>query len=595
MMNKIEKLRSELKKLSVNGFIVPVNDEFQSEFVPDHSKRLEWLTGFSGSAGMAIILEKKAVFFTDGRYVLQASKQLAINEYEIHNIADITAEDWMEENIANDYVIGIDPMLHSYNNFKHLENAANKKGFSLKSIVNPLDKLWKDRPEDPEHIAFNLGINCTGQYAESKIENIRNYIEDNKVDSVLITSTDSICWLLNIRGSDSSNSPLLLSYCLVHKNGNVDVFVNPNKITDDLKAELADSVSFHDIEQINIILKQLKDSKVIIDGSTAPISIINILESNSVEIINKQNPCALPKACKNNVELKGIREAHITDGIALCRFLCWLETNIKNGTKITECDIDTKLIEFRQQHKAFEYPSFDTIAGYRANGAIIHYRAKESDCATLEANGLLLIDSGGQYIAGTTDVTRTIALSCSKLNESINEEKTNFTLVLKGHINLAMAKFPEKTTGHALDILARKFLWENGLDYDHGTGHGVGAFLNVHEGPQNISKRENNIALQKGMIISNEPGYYKDGEYGIRIENLVEVVESHTNIKGQKKFYEFDTITLAPIDLNLVINDMLDDKEKNWLNDYHKKIYKFISPYLEGEDLKWLEKATISI
>jgi len=594
-MSKLDELRKKLKELSIDGFIVPVNDEFQSEFVPDHSKRLEWLTGFSGSAGTALITSDKAAFFTDGRYTLQASKQLSIKEYEIHNIAETPLSLWIEENIAENNIIGYDPMLHSFNNFKIIKKHADNGNITLKSIVNPLDELWKERPKELECRAFNLSINSTGQYTESKIEIVRGHIEDREIDYALITSTDSICWLLNIRGKDTSNSPLLLCYSIVNKNGDVDVFVNLNKITDELKDSLPETVRFHDINNIKPYLKKLKGKKIIFDGNTTPIEFINILDSVSAEHFNQSDPCSLPKACKNDIELKGMREAHINDGIALCKFFCWLENNIKTEDKINECDIDKKLIEFRSIHKSFEYPSFDTIAGYRANGAIIHYRAKEKECATLEGNGLLLIDSGGQYIAGTTDVTRTIALHNPNADNSLIEERTNYTLVLKGHINLAMAKFPEKTTGHSLDILARKFLWENGLDYDHGTGHGVGAFLNVHEGPQNISKKATNIALQKGMVISNEPGYYKDGEYGIRIENLIEVIESHDNIKGQKKFYEFDTITLVPIDTNMIIVEMLDDRERKWLNDYHKKIHKFISPYLEGEELKWLEKSTISI
>lgn len=583
-MKHLTKLRNTFKKLSINGFIIPVNDEFNNEFVPSNKRRLEWLTGFSGSSGIVIILEKTTAFFTDGRYILQASKQINIDDCEIHNTADITLSKWIEKNVDKENIIGFDPMLHTYNIFKKIEESANKNNIILKPVKNPIDNLWQNKPKETTKKAFIYNINYAGQSSESKIENIRKYIENNGADTVLLTASDSICWLLNIRGCDVPNSPLLLCYCLVYKSGDVEVFVDMKKITDDLKIKFDNRVSFYEIEYIEKHLKQLGNKKIILDGATAQISFVHTLKSVSAKIIYKTDPCILPKACKNDVELKGMREAHIADGTALCKFLFWLENSIKNGVEITECDIDKKLIEFRKIHKTFKYPSFDTIAGYSANGAIIHYRAKENECMTIKPKGLLLIDSGGQYLRGTTDVSRTIAMG-----ELSEEEKRNYTLVLKGHINLASTKFPEKTTGHSLDVLARKYLWKEGLDYDHGTGHGVGTFLNVHEGPQNISKKAINSYLQKGMITSNEPGYYKNGKYGIRIESLIEVIESKNNIKEEKKFYEFDTITLVPIDLKPVIVSMLDKKEKKWLNNYHKKIYKYISHYLEDNEKKWLE------
>lgn len=569
MPTNLKKLQQQLKKLKIAAFIVPSNDEFQSEFTPAYAQRLTWLTGFTGSAGTAVVLCNKAAFFTDGRYTLQAKTQVS-DDFEKYNIADKKPWQWLKENIKKENVIGVDPWLHTKSNIKHYLEITDK----ILPVLNPIDLIWEDRPLQKPSVAKIHMLKYAGEKPDSKIKKITAILKEKEADACILTSPDSICWLLNIRGNDIPNSPILLCYAIIYAKGNIELIIDKDCIDKKVKAHLGSKVKITLPENLKQSIKYLDNKPILLDPATSPVWFFNNLKKSV--IIEGDDPCLLLKACKNNVEIAGTIEAHIIDGAAVTKFLCWINENHAKE-KITETSIDKKLIEFRSQSELFQQTSFDTIAGFKENGAIVHYRASEKTSKTVSGNGVMLVDSGGQYLNGTTDITRTFAIG-----EPTKEQMRNFTLVLKGHIALATAIFPEGTTGSQLDILARKHLWDNGLDYDHGTGHGVGSYLNVHEGPHRISKMPNTIALKVGMIVSNEPGYYKSGEYGIRIENLV-LVRQYS-----KGFLCFETITKAPIDKKLIDESIMTDSEKKWLDAYHKQVKKELSPLLDGKTKKWL-------
>lgn len=558
MQNKLAVFRKLLKKENISGFIIPSNDEFQSEYPPESAKRLKFISGFSGSAGTAVIMEKKAAFFTDGRYTLQAKVEVS-KDFSIFNIADKTPEKWLEEQGGT---LGFDPWLHTENYLKK---------FNIKTIPCPnlIDAIWSDKPSAPASEIFDYPVKYAGLSREEKIKSLQTELNKKNADAIIITAPDSLCWLLNIRASDTPCTPLLLAYGVVYQSGHVQVFADKKRLTKNFNPK---NIEFINPKELSKIIKGLK-GKVIVSPESAPIWFMDNLKC---EIIREKDFCQLPKACKNKVEVKSIKEAHIHDGAAVVRFLKWLD---ESKEKKTELKIADKFLEIRKENKNFIYPSFDTIAGFKDNGAIVHYHADKNSSKDISGNGLLLVDSGGQYMQGTTDITRTIAIG-----KPTAEQKRSFTLVLKGHIALANAVFPIGTSGSALDILARQYLWAENLDFDHGTGHGVGCFLGVHEGPQRISKAPNNVALQEGMIISNEPGFYKEGEYGIRIENLVLVV------KKSAKFLGFETITKAPIDKKLIDFKMLTHTEKKWLDDYHKDVVNSLKSKLNTDEIKWLNK-----
>ena len=536
----INKLLSLIEKHGLDGFLVPSNDEFQSEYTPEYNNRLKFLTSFTGSNGIALITKKKLVFFTDGRYLLQAKRELS--------------EDFIIENIThlydNKYLfgkIGFDPKLHLANAIERFKNC------ELIACENLVDLIWENRPKYIQSKIFDYPAKYAGESKESKLQKISQYLKINNFDAIIITDPYNICWLLNIRGDDVPYNPVILSYAVCYQ---------------DRKIELVA------IEEFTEKVKPLKNKQIEIDPSSASIWVMN----HFVNPILKQDPCVLLKACKNKKEIKQAKEIHIIDGVALTKLLFWLESSYKN---ITEIDIGNKLLEYRSLSPRFITPSFATIAGFAENGAVIHYHANQDTNKKLDKDGLLLIDSGGHYYGGTTDITRVIPIG-----RPTHEQKLNFTLVLKGHIALAQAKFPKGTSGADLDILARQFLWKEQKDYPHGTGHGVGNCLNVHEGPQRISKFSRQELIE-GMILSNEPGYYKNGEYGIRLENLMVVK------KTKDSFLEFETISLAPISKKLILKKLLSIDEMKWLNNYHKKIYKELSPFLSSKEKIWLKSTLI--
>jgi Xaa-Pro aminopeptidase len=559
--SRLEELRASLREAGVEGFVLSVNDEFFSEYPPEHFKRLEWLTGFTGSAGMAVVLQDKAAFFTDGRYTLQAADQVNAKDYAIYNSRDVSPVSWIAEQ-AQEKVMGVDPWLVSAQQMGQWRSKA--PGVKWKALdANPIDRRWKDRPTLSTKSAFDYPLSLAGVSREDKITAVAHELQQKKLDAVLLSLPESVCWLLNIRGRDMQYTPLLLCRAMVTVDGRVALFVPAEKISETLKTAFGKSVEVCAPESILKACASLKGKRVGVTPGQTNLALYHALEQAGAMIENTEDPCTVPKACKNPVEQQSIREVHRRDGKALTEFLQWVESRVQSSEfskgELTELSSATQLDEKRKQQEGFIEPSFPTISGFGSNGAIVHYRATETSNKRFEAGNLYLVDSGGQYWGGTTDVTRTVAIG-----EPTAEMRECFTRVLKGHIALARVVFPRGTTGSQLDALARQFLWEAGLDYDHGTGHGVGCCLGVHEGPQRISKLANEVALQPGMVVSNEPGYYKTGAFGIRIENLVMVQESE-----KQGFLCFETLTCAPIDTTLVETSLMTQGEIDWLNAYH--------------------------
>lgn len=557
--DRLQKLRTELDHQELDGFIVPHADEYQGEYVAPYAERLSYITGFTGSAGLSIILPEKACIFSDGRYTIQLSKQVDPLLFETYNIRDTKPENWLVDNIKEKQIIGYDPFLHSPDEIKRFE----QKGLDLRAVIhNPIDSIWKEKPSRPQSRCEAFPEDIAGKSSLEKRQQIAKKLNRNGVDAIILTLPDSICWLLNVRGHDVKHLPVLLSYAILYtKNGCVDWFINKEKI----EINLSTDISIKPPETLEQILKGLK-GRVQIDSRTAPIWFKQTLEKNNIKIKEAQDPCLLPKACKTPAEQNAMRTAHIRDGKPLTKFIQWIKNEGKKG-RLSELDAAIKLETLRQELPEYIEPSFETISGWNENGAIIHYSVSKATNTRITPPGLLLVDSGAQYPDGTTDVTRTIAIG-----EPSKDMKEKYTCVLKSHIALARAQFPKGTTGAQLDTLARQPFWEVGLDdYAHGTGHGVGCYLSVHEGPVHISPLCNE-ALHPGMILSNEPGYYKEGEYGIRIENLILVIETGEKTPEGKDLYAFETLTMAPMDNDLIIRDRLSKEELNWLDKYHEKV-----------------------
>lgn len=560
---KIALLREAMEAAGMDAYLVPLTDEFQGEYVPASSRRLEWLTGFTGSNGLAIILKDKAAFFTDGRYTLQAKQQLS-SDYLLFNMAEIAPWDWLASQLKPGEMVGYDPWLHTKKSIQYYKKLSPKP-----CEPNLIDMLWRDRPAAPSSPAVAHPIAYAGEEGSAKRERLAVYLQEKKLDAIVLTAPDSVCWLLNIRGMDVPHTPFLLCYAIVYADESVDLFVDEQKIPPEVKQHMGDAVRIVPTGELQDYMVTLQGKPIQLDPAQASSWFFNQLP----EAMEGEDPCQLWKACKNEVEIAGMRAAHIRDGAALTQFLHWLDTHL-GKEPITEISAAGKLGNFRKETGKLVDLSFDTISGFASNGAIVHYRVTETSNKELKGNGLYLVDSGGQYLDGTTDVTRTVAVGTPT-----EEQRDRYTRVLKGHIALARAVFPEGTTGSQLDALARYHLWQEGLDYDHGTGHGVGSYLSVHEGPQRISKIANNVALKPGMIISNEPGYYKEGEYGIRIENLVLVIEKPELSKNGRRFFGFETLTQAPMDMRLVDKGMLSAEEWQWLEGYHRDVERVLGAY----------------
>jgi Xaa-Pro aminopeptidase len=586
--SRLAALRAELKRRGINGFVVPRADEHQGEYVPRRSQRLAWLTGFSGSAGLAIVLADRAAIFIDGRYTLAVRGQVDTDAFVPHQIPEQSPEAWIAENLTKGGKLGFDPWLQTVDGHERFARACQRAGGEFVPVdSNPVDAVWPDRPPAPLAPVLPHPDEFAGESSQAKRARIAGAVKAKGADVALITAPDSIAWLLNVRGGDVPRTPFALGFALLHDDGHVDLFMDRRKVPDRTLAWLGNAVTLAPPDELASALDMLGKvgKRVLIESATAPMWAATRLQAAGVALIRDADPVALPKACKNAVELEGIRRAHRRDGAAVSGFLGWLSRESKGG-KLREIEASDRLQALRQETGKLRDLSFDTISGAGPNGAIVHYRASAASERTLEPGSLYLVDSGGQYRDGTTDITRTVAIGTPSA-----EMRDRFTRVLKGHIALAMARFPAGTTGSQLDALARYALWQAGLDYDHGTGHGVGAYLSVHEGPHRISKMANNVALQPGMIVSNEPGYYKTDAYGIRIENLVAVREAKID-GADRRYLEFETLTLAPIDLACIEPGLLTDAERQWLNDYHRRVRETVGPEVDEATRAWLAEAT---
>ena len=586
---RLAALRAELAARGLDGFVVPHSDEHMGEYLPPRAERLAWLTAFTGSAGACVVLKDRAALFVDGRYTLQARAQTDTALFEPRDLVGEGPPGWIATHLPRGAKLGYDPWLHTLHGVAHLKAAVEKAGGTLVGCdSNPLDVVWHDQPGPPLTPAVPHPLELAGVSSQGKRMALAATLKKMGAAAGVITLADSVCWLFNMRGHDVPHTPFVLAFAIAHDDGSADLFLDPAKRTAELLAHLGDGVRLFEPGEFIAALDKMAGQTVLADPASAAAAISERLKAAGAHVRHAPDPCQLPKACKNAAEVEGMRKAHIRDGVAMARFLAWFDARAGGG-ELTEIEAAQKLEDFRRATGCLADVSFDTISGAGANGAIVHYRVSRRSNRVIARDDMYLVDSGAQYPDGTTDITRTVMVGTPTA-----EMRDRFTRVLKGHIALATARFPEGTIGMQLDSFARRPLWDAGLDYDHGTGHGVGSYLSVHEGPQNISKKPVMQKLMPGMICSNEPGYYKTGEYGIRIENLV-VVTVPENLGGERPMMGFETITLAPIDLNLVEPELLTATEKGWLNQYHARVRDTLSHLLDAETRTWLERATRAI
>ena len=583
---RLKALRGAMLKHQLQGYLVPRHDEFQGEYVAAYADRLKWLSGFSGSWGMAIVATRKAAIFVDGRYTVQVREQVNPKLFTPQHLINEPPADWMAQNFKAGEQIGFDPWLMTMAEARRLGASCNKQGVKFVAVPqNLIDGIWHDQPARPASPIEAHPQRNAGTSSADKCRMIAAELKQRKADAVILADAASVAWALNLRASDVPHTPFALCYALVEKSGKAILFADANRLTSKLKAQFGKAVAIEQAEKLAAKLAALGKAKstVMLDPSLAPEHFRIVLEKAGAKIIEAADPCIMPKARKSKAEQKGARDAQIRDGAALCNFLCWLQSEAPKG-KLTEGATAEKLHAFRRQSSLLRDLSFESISAAGPNAALPHYHAK-GDGSRLKLNQIYLIDSGGQYPDGTTDVTRTVIIG-----EPSDEMRDRFTRVLKGMISLSLARFPEGTTGAHLDTLARNALWQGGFDFDHGTGHGVGSYLSVHEGPARISKT-GNVALQSGMILSNEPGYYKPGHYGIRIENLLLVSPPEKIKGGDRPMLGFETLTWAPIDHRLIDTHLLTRSELQWLDAYHAKVEKLLSPLVLAETLPWLQHA----
>lgn len=588
---RLAALRILMRKHRIDAYLIPSTDPHQSEYVPAMWRRREWISGFTGSAGDIVITAKKAALWTDGRYFLQAGSELAGSGISLMKLGvpgTPTIAAWLTRQFKRGSRVGIDPQLLSATLYRNLKSDLEKGALELVSVdTNLVDALWTDRPLPPAGPIQPHPVRYAGQSFRDKLKAVRKAMRETGAAAHVVSALDAIAWLFNIRGSDVQHNPFVIANAIITETRATLFVLNPRRIAPEIRRAFGKHVTIRDYATFRNELQRLGRSRhpVLVHAAGTNQWIYNLL--SKAQILNAESPITLLKAQKNAVELRGARAAHIRDGAAMVRFLCWLDDAVRQEP-VTEISAADALLEFRRRSPLFRGLSFDTIAGYAAHGAIIHYSATERTAARLRPKGLFLIDSGAQYPDGTTDITRTVALGAPT-----REQRANFTKVLKGHIQLAAQSFPRGTAGRQLDTLARKFLWDAGLDYGHGTGHGVGSYLSVHEGPQSIShSRDTGVALVPGMICSNEPGYYKPGEYGIRIENLVCVVRDPDNSNNGREFLRFANLTLCPIDRRLIEPALLTRDELSYLNTYHAAVRRALSPRLGKKEAAWLANAT---
>jgi Xaa-Pro aminopeptidase len=588
---RLEALRAELSRRGLDGFVVPHTDRYQSEYLPPSEERLAWLTGFTGSAGSAIVLADRAAIFVDGRYTLQAAEQVDTASITIQHVTESAPDAWLQSNLAPGATVGYDPWLHTAEGAEKLAKACVAAGGTLTATEpNPIDAIWTDRPPPPRGAIVLHDLRFAGEPATEKLARIRAEIDKVKADALVVSDPQSVCWCFNIRGCDVEHTPLALAWAIVPKAGRPTIYLDGRKLSNDVRDALEDVADLRDAERFTPDLRALAEQHktVRLDQATATDALQRIISAGGGKSTSGPDPLALMRSIKNTTEVEGARAAHRRDGAAVVRFLAWLDREAPTG-KLTEIDAVEALEDFRRDTGVLKDISFPTISGAGPNGAIVHYRVTRKSNRRIAVDELFLIDSGAQYEDGTTDITRTVIVGAPTA-----EMLDRFTRVLRGHIAIARAVFPDGTTGAQLDSFARQPLWTAGIDFDHGTGHGVGSYLSVHEGPARISKL-GNVALKRGMILSNEPGYYKTGAYGIRTENLILVTEAKPVPDAEKTLNSFETLTLAPIDLRLVSPTMLTTTENAWLNAYHAHVRDILLPLLDAQTQSWLEHATCPI
>ncbi len=584
---RLAALREQMAKDGLDGFVIPICDEHMSEYVGEYAQRLGWLTGFGGSAGSAIVLKDKAAMFIDGRYVVQVRDQVDGNLYEYVNIADQKPHEWLAANAPKGSKIGYDSWLHTRDWAETASKALKKTGAELVAVDNnPIDSVWEDQPQrSPEKLAVHSD-QYAGKSAREKRADVAAWLNEKGYDATVIAALDSVAWFFNVRGKDIANTPVPLAYAVVRADETATLFVAPEKLTDAVREHLGNHVEVRDYDELAGALSDMAGKTVAVDPERSVAAIFAALDQAGATIVKDRDPTILAKAIKNEAEISGHRAAQKRDGAALTKFLHWMANEAPKG-ELDELSAAARLRAFRDENPELKDLSFRTISAAGDHGALPHYSVDEETNQPVEMNSLYLVDSGGQYLDGTTDVTRVVAVG-----EPTTEMRQRYTQVLQGHIALDQAVFTKGTTGGQLDILARQYLWADGVDYGHGTGHGVGSYLSVHEGPQRIASFGGmNEALQPGMILSNEPGYYKAGEFGIRIENLI-LVEERTIEGGEQTMLGFETLTFAPLERKLINVDMLSPDQRQWVDDYHAKVREVIAPQLEGDALDWLKTQT---
>lgn len=589
--SRLNAVRNSMTQQGLHAFIVPHDDEHLGEYIPPYAERLDWISGFNGSAGAAVVLADKAAVFVDGRYTVQVRHQCDPALFEYHHLISEPYLDWLLAELAPGSKVGFDPRLHSHHWHQQAEARLAASNIMLVPVDgNLIDRHWHDRPAPASHPALLLSQEYSGQHSEAKRSRIADTLAAGRIDAQLLTQAEPINWLLNIRGRDIDCLPVVLSFALLHQNGAVQLFADTTKFEDlDLAGHCGQDVTLAPISELETALQVLgkNGARVQLDPHSANAWSALVLSRAGAELVLAEDPCMLPKACKNPVEVNGSRAAHLRDGAAVSRFLAWLDRRLQqpNPEQEDEGTLADRLAAFRQQNPEFVEPSFSTISALGPNAAMCHYHHNNGTPRVLGQDAIYLVDSGGQYLDGTTDITRTVAVGTPT-----DEMRKLFTLVLRGHIDLACARFPAGTGGLQLDALARMPLWQQGYNFDHGTGHGVGHYLSVHEGPQRISPKGSTVPLTTGMIVSNEPGYYREDGFGIRCENL-QVVQP-ANIDGEIPVFEFEPLTFVPFDTRLLDVNWLEPTHIQWLNHYHQAVWERISPQLNGDDLAWLEQAT---
>ncbi|HEY0223553.1 MAG TPA: aminopeptidase P family protein [Pseudolabrys sp.] len=586
---RVAALRAELKRRGLNGFVVPRADRQQNEYLPASEERFAWLTGFTGSAGAAIVLADRAALFVDGRYTVQAAEQADAKIFAIEHLVESPPDRWLEKNLKSGDKLGYDPWLHTFDGAEKLKKACAAVGAALVAVGgNPIDALWTKRPAPPSGPVVLRKREFAGESAADKLARIRDEIAKLRADVLVVSDPQNVAWTFNIRGSDVAHTPLALAFALIPREGRAALYIDGAKVDTIVRGTLEELADVRAPDDLASDLAALKDKTVRLDAASAADALSRLVADHGGRPMRGADPITLMKAVKNAAEIAGMKAAHIRDGAAMVRFLAWLDAQAPSG-KLTEIGAVEALESFRRDTGLLKDISFPTIAGSGPNGAIVHYRVTRASNRTLKPGELFLIDSGAQYEDGTTDVTRTVAVGTPSA-----EMRERFTRVLKGHIAIASAVFPDGTSGAQLDPLARVSLWQAGIDFDHGTGHGVGSYLSVHEGPARISKL-GAVALKRGMILSNEPGYYKTGAYGIRIENLVLVVEAAAVDGAEKPLNAFETLTYAPIDRRLIVPELLSGQERAWIDNYHARVRDVIGPLVDAPSRVWLAEATKKI